>query len=252
MNIFTASFLASFVEFVEALTIILAVGLTRGWKTSIAGGIAGIAVLAILVAIFGPSIQLIPIHWMQLGVGFIVLIFGGRWLIKAVKRSAGIIPLHDEAKIYDREVKFLSQQKSAARFDVVGFLTSFKAVLVEGLEVVFVVVTTGGLGRNLSAAVVGASMACVIVLMLGLIAHKPLTKIPENTFKYAVGVMLTAFGIFWIGEGFGISWPGDDLFILAFVIVILLVSLCISRVIRKGNSGNYFRSSSRASNDKPQ
>jgi len=207
-----ASFLASLVEFVEALTIVLAVGTVRGWRPALLGTAGGVAFLTVLVVGFGPALQRVPITTLQLVVGVLLLLFGMRWLRKAVLRSAGIIGMHDEEAIYQREKKELEQQGAVrAKLDWVALVTTFKAVTLEGLEVVFIVIATGAIGHMLIPASIGAAAAGVVVISLGVALHKPLAKVPENTLKYAVGVLLSSFGVFWVGEGLKFPWPGDDL-----------------------------------------
>jgi uncharacterized membrane protein len=223
-----AAFLASLVEFVEALTIVLAVGTTRGWKSALAGTALGVVFLAALVVIFGATLLAIPLHYLQLVLGILLLLFGLRWLRKAILRSAGVLALHDEEKIFLEQSAFLKKSglhKHAYLKDPVGLITSFKAVVLEGLEVVFIVIATGGAAGSLWPAIAGASLAGVGVLALGLILHRPLARVPENKLKFAVGVLLTAFGIFWVGEGRGDPWPGDDLVIFILVAGIFLISL---------------------------
>ncbi len=219
-----ASFLASLVEFVEALTIVLAVGVVRGWRSAIAGTLGGVLLLTLLVLLFGPALQRIPLHSLQLVIGVLLLLFGIRWLRKAVLRAGGKLSLHDEAKIFEREKNKLSgqtAQKSA--LDSIAVATTFKAVTLEGLEVVFIVIATSA-GGMLLPAVYGASAAGLLVILLGMVVHKPLTRVPENTLKYVVGVILTAFGTFWIGEGAGMHWPGSDIALLALGAGYLLAS----------------------------
>lgn len=174
---------------------------------------------------FGPSLRAVPIRTLQLLVGLLLLLFGMRWLRKAILRAAGILSLHDESKIFARQTQAL------AATDAVGFITSFKAVLIEGLEVVFIVIAVGATGNMLIAASIGALAAGLLVVSLGLILHKPLSQVPENTLKFAVGVLLSSFGIFWIGEGMGFAWPGEDWAIAGLVIGFLLVAVLSVRVI---------------------
>jgi Ca2+/H+ antiporter, TMEM165/GDT1 family len=223
-----AAFLASLVEFVEALTIVLAVGTTRGWRSSLMGAGAGAVTLAVLALIFGPALQRIPITSLQLVVGILLLLFGMRWLRKAVLRAAGVIGLHDEAAIYARETAMLSADTLPtpvrARVDRIAFATSFKAVTLEGLEVIFIVIATGA-GGLLVPAAVGAALAGGLVILAGVMIRHPLSRVPENTLKFAVGVLLSAFGVFWIGEGLGYPWPGADLALVALVAGFLMASL---------------------------
>jgi uncharacterized membrane protein len=235
-----ASFLASLVEFVEALTIVLAVGTVRGWRPALIGTFAGVGLLALLVIGFGPALERIPLTTLQLVVGVLLLLFGMRWLRKAILRAAGIIKLHDEEAIYARETAALRAEDAPlpARLDMVAVATTFKAVVLEGLEVVFIVIATGATGKMLVPACIGAAAAGVLVIALGLIVHKPLARVPENTLKFAVGILLSAFGVFWIGEGLRFSWPGEDLSILGlaggFVLASLLAVLLARRPVAPG------------------
>ena len=224
-----AAFLASLVEFVEALTIVLAVGTTRGWRSALTGAGAGAAFLAVLTLVFGPALQRIPITSLQLVVGILLLFFGMRWLRKAALRSAGVIGLHDESAIFAKETAVLSAgmtmgTRPAGAMDRVAFLTSFKAVTLEGLEVIFIVIATG-VGGQLAAAALGAVLAGLLVILAGVALRRPLARVPENTLKYAVGVLLSAFGVFWIGEGLSYPWPGEDLALLGLIVGFLVVSL---------------------------
>ena len=219
----TAAFLASLVEAVEALTIVLAVASVRGWRPAGLGALAGLVLLALLVAVLGPLLELVPLQLLQLTIGVLLLLFGMRWLRKAVLRSAGVIPLHDEEKAFAAETAELQEQarRHEMRLDWLAGLASFKAVLLEGLEVVFIVIAVGS-GRGLLVpASAGALAACVLVAGAGLLVHRPLARVPENTLKFAVGVLLCAFGVFWIGEGIGVPWPGEDLSIVGLGALIL-------------------------------
>jgi len=240
-----ASFLASLVEFVEALTIILAVGTVRGWRPAIFGTIGGVVLLTLLVLGFGPALQKIPITTLQLVVGVLLLLFGMRWLRKAILRSAGIIGLHDEDAIYQKQKKKLEDGEAAVpqktRLDWVALATTFKAVVLEGLEVVFIVIATGAVGHMLVPASLGAAAAGVVVILLGVALHKPLAKVPENTLKFAVGVLLSSFGAFWVGEGLKFPWPGEDLSLFGLATGFLVISLVavsgIQRnILRQGKS----------------
>jgi uncharacterized membrane protein len=231
-----AAFLASLVEFVEALTIVLAVGVSRGWRISLLGAGAGVTVLALLVLAFGPLLtpQLFPLKWLQISIGVLLLIFSVRWLRKAMLRAAGIIPFHDEAAIFANEVKQLEENaKTGTKHEKLAFLTSFKAVLIEGGEVVFIVVTVGAAETSLVPASIGALAALILVAFLGVALHKPLSRVPENSLKYGVAVILMAFGLFWIGEGIGVKWPEGDLVIPALMAGILAISLIGVGLIRK-------------------
>ena len=230
-----ASFMASTVEFVEALTIVLAVGVVRGWRSALWGTAAGVALLVVLVLALGRSLSSTPLPVLQFAIGVLLLMFGLRWLCKAVLRSAGVLSLHDEAAIYERQTELLRRQGGVARpnLDAVAFLTTFKAVLLEGIEVVFIVIALGARGRMLVPASVGAGLALAVVVALGVGLHRPLAKVPENTLKFGVGVMLTAFGTFWVGEGVGLQWPGADAALLVLMIAVLLVARALVTVCRR-------------------
>jgi len=221
-----AAFLASLVEAVEALTIVLAVAIVRGWRPAGPGVAAGLIVLALIVVALGPLLDHVPLHLLQLVIGVLLLLFGMRWLRKAILRAAGIIPLHDEATAFANETAELREQarRNDARLDWIATLTTFKAVLLEGLEVVFIVIALGSGRGMLLPASIGALAACLAVAAVGLIVHRPLARVPENTLKFSVGVMLSAFGVFWTGEGLGVAWPGADLAIVAIAAMFLAVS----------------------------
>lgn len=222
-----AAFLASLVEVVEAFTIVLAVGVTRGWRPAAFGTLGGLAFLGVLVVALGPMLDRVPIRMLQMTIGVLLLLFGMRWLRKAILRAAGIIPLHDELAAFAEETAHLQDavRRHLKRLDWIAGIAAFKAVVLEGVEVVFIVVAVGA-GRGLLwPASMGALAACVLVLAIGLVVHRPLAKVPENTLKLGVGVMLSAFGVFWTGEGLGIEWPGQDGAILAFVAIFLVVAL---------------------------
>ena len=226
----TAAFLASLVEFVEALTVVLAVGTVRGWRGALIGSRGAVVVLLAIVAVLGPVLTRIPLHVVQLAVGTLLLLFGMRWLRKAILRSAGVIPLHDEDAVYAREAESLRRigggRMGLMGWDVPAVATAFKITMLEGLEVVFIVVAVGagGVGLLIPASA-GALAALVVVVLLGVIVHRPLAAIPENTLKFVVGVLLTAFGTFWVGEGIGLDWPGQDWSILGLVAGFLLVAV---------------------------
>ncbi len=235
----TAAFLASIVEVVEAFTIVLAVGTTRGWRPAIAGTAAALGVLAVIVVILGPALQFIPIRILQLFVGVLLLLFGMGWLRKAVLRAAGVLPLHDEAEAFAEETAALQSQTGAVRtLQWIAGIAAFKAVLLEGLEVAFIVIAVGAGKGLLWEAALGALAACILVLMIGALVHKPLARVPENTLKFGVGVMLSSFGVFWTGEGLGVAWPGADLFLLPLAAVFLLAGLGLSRAARAAFEGN--------------
>ncbi len=222
-----AAFLASLVEAVEALTIVLAVATVRGWRPAGLGAIAGLALSVLIVAALGPLLDRVPLHLLQLAIGVLLVLFGMRWLRKAILRAAGVIPLHDETMAFATETAELREQarRHDTRLDWLAGLTSFKAVLLEGLEVVFIVIAVGAGRGLLIPAGAGALAACLLVAGAGLLVHRPLARVPENTLKFAVGVMLSAFGVFWTGEGLGVAWPGADLAIVAFASLFLAVGL---------------------------
>ena len=222
-----AAFLASLVEFVEALTVVLAVGTVRGWRGALIGSGGAVVALLAIVAGLGPALTRVPLNIVQLVVGTLLLLFGMRWLRKAILRSAGIIPLHDEEVAYAKETESLRRiEEGGKAWDPVAIATAFKITMLEGLEVVFIVIAVGagGVGLLIPASA-GALGALVLVVLLGVILHRPLASIPENTLKFVVGVLLTAFGTFWVGEGIGLGWPGRDWSILGLVVGFLLVAL---------------------------
>lgn len=230
----SAAFLASIVEVVEAFTIVLAVGTVRGWRPAILGTAAALATLVVLTLALGPLLERAPIHAMQLVIGVLLLVFGMSWLRKAVLRAAGVIALHDEAAAFVAETAALRQDLAprSAPKDWIAGLAAYKAVLLEGFEVVFIVIAVGAGRGLLGPAALGAGAACALVLMIGAIAHRPLARVPENTLKFGVGVMLAAFGVFWTGEGLGVDWPGHDLALFAFAALFLLTGLVSVRAAR--------------------
>jgi uncharacterized membrane protein len=219
-----AAFLASTVEMVEALTIVLAVAVTRGWRSAGWGVTAALGALAVLVAGLGPALAKLPIDSLRLVVGTILLVFGLQWLRKAVLRAGGLKALHDEDAIYQAEVAQLRGAGGQGGHDWYASTVAFKGVFLEGLEVAFIVVTFGGTQRNVGLAAIGAGAALVVVLAAGMIVHAPLSRVPENTLKFGVGVMLTSFGIFWSAEGAGIRWPGSDASLLGVIVFVLAVA----------------------------
>jgi Ca2+/H+ antiporter, TMEM165/GDT1 family len=223
----SAAFLGSLVEVVEAFTVILAVATIRGWRPAMAGALSGVVALTAIVALLGPVLGRIPIQWLQLIVGILLLLFGLRWLRKAILRYAGILALHDEPATFAAETTQLKKaawQQSSSLNWVAG-LTAFKAVLLEGLEVVFIVIAVGAGHGMIGPAVVGAVTAAILVLAIGCAVHRPLARVPENTLKFGVGIMLSSFGVFWTGEGLGISWPGSDGALIGFILAFLLLGL---------------------------
>lgn len=228
-----AAFLASIVEVVEAFTIILAVGTLRGWRPAVAGTLAGLAVLALVVIILGPLLDRVPLHALQLVIGILLLLFGLGWLRKAILRSAGVIPLHDEIAIFAKERSSFEEaaRRHEASANWLAGMTAFKAMLLEGLEVIFIVIAVGS-GRGLvGAASIGAAAACLLVLLVGVAVHKPLSRVPENILKFGVAIMLSSFGVFWTGEGLGIDWIGQDLMLFVFAALFLLTGLVMAQIL---------------------
>ena len=229
-----ATFLACAVEAVEALTIVLAVGITRGWRSAMVGVGAALLALAVVVAILGPALTLVPINALRIVIGALLLIFGLQWLRKAILRASGYKALHDEAAIFRRELEDAreAQRTIVAGMDWYSFTLSFKGVFLEGLEVAFIVVTFGSSQGSIPLAIVGAIAAVLLVTLTGVAVRAPLSRVPENTMKFAVGIMLTTFGIFWGAEGAGVAWPGADAAILGVLAFVLIVSLVLVSALR--------------------
>lgn len=230
-----AVFAACVVESVEALTIVLAVGVTRGWHATVRGVAAGLIVLAVLVVALGPALTVIPINALRLVVGGLLLVFGLGWLRKAILRASGFKALHDEDAIYRREREAAERAQHGGIFgDSYAFTLAFKGVLLEGLEVVFIVLTFGANLHSIPLASVGAVAAVLLVTAAGLALRAPLARVPENSLKFAVGVLLTAFGMFWGVEGAGGNWPGGDVALIALIAGVLTFALaavwCLRRV----------------------
>jgi Ca2+/H+ antiporter, TMEM165/GDT1 family len=228
-----ASFLASLVEVVEAFTIVLAVGTLRGWRPALIGTAAALGVLGLLVVLCGSLLELIPLWVLQLAIGVLLLLFGLGWLRKAILRSAGVLALHDEDAIFVAESAQLASGSGRGSLSWIAGLAAFKAVLLEGLEVVFIVIAVGAGRGLLMPAALGALAACLLILAIGILVRKPLAKVPENSLKFGVGVMLSAFGVFWTGEGLGVPWPGADLSLLGFVVIFLLTGLATAALVRR-------------------
>ena len=242
-----AAFLASAVEFVEALTVVLAVGSVRGWRDALLGAAAALGALALLVAVLGSAVARIPLDAMQLVVGVLLLLFGLRWLRKAILRSAGVIPLHDKVAAFAKQTDAMRGHEAAARWDRMAFGAAFQITMLEGIEVVFIVVALGAGGAGLLVpASLGALAALLAVLALGALLHRPLARVPENGLKFTVGVLLSAFGTFWAGEGMGVAWPGSDWSIPALIaaflgVALAAVPLCRARAAGAAGSGNLER-----------
>ncbi len=221
-----AGFLASLVEFVEALTVILAVGSVRGWRAALSGAALALGVLLALVLLLGSALTRIPLDTVQLAIGGLLLLFGLRWLRKAILRAAGVIPLHDEAAAFAKETAAMRKLGGVGpAWDRVAFGAAFQITMLEGIEVVFIVIAIGAGGAGLLLPTsLGALTALIVVVLLGLAVHKPLANVPENALKFLVGVLLSAFGTFWMGEAIGLNWPGADWSILGLIAGFMLVA----------------------------
>lgn len=226
-----AVFLACAVEMVEALTIVVAVGVTRGWRTALSGAAAAVVVLAVVVGALGPALVHVPLWILRLVVGALLLVFGMQWLRKAVLRSAGLKAKHDEDAIYAAHVRELQGSGASARIDRTGAVVSFKGVFLEGLEVVVLVLTLGSAGHDLPLAALAAAAALVLVGGVGAVVARQLSSVPENAMKMVVGLMLVSFGTFWSGEGVHVRWPGSDLSIAALVAAYGLVTWVLVRLL---------------------
>jgi uncharacterized membrane protein len=230
-----SAFLACAVEMVEALTIVLAVGVTRDWRSTLSGVGVAIVALAAIVAVLGPALTLIPIDDLRLVVGALLLIFGLQWLRKAILRASGYKALHDEEAAFARETAEARAAGAERRagLDWYAFTIAFKGVLLEGLEVAFIVLTFGSTQGSIPLAAVGAAAAVVVVVAVGLVARAPLSRVPENSMKFAVGVMLTTFGIFWGAEGAGADWPGGDASLPVVLLFVALLSFGLVTTLRR-------------------
>jgi uncharacterized membrane protein len=230
----TAAFFASAVEFVEAFTIVLVVGVTVNWRSALLGALAAAATLALLVATLGAAlVQWVPLDALRLVIGTLLLLFGLKWLKNAILRYSGLKARHDEEAIYEQNRAELRARggidASSSRFDLFGFLLSYKSVLLEGLEVAFIVITfglsaaTSAVSRSsgIASAAIGALAAGLLVILVGALVRVPLANVPENTLKFVVGIMLTTFGTFWLGEAFGVAWPLSDAFLLILAAIYL-------------------------------
>ena len=229
-----AVFLACAVEAVEALTIVLAVGVTRSWSSALSGVGAATVVLAAVVAGLGPALTSLPIDVLRVAVGGLLLIFGLQWLRKAILRAAGLKALHDETAAFEAETNAARQaRREESRLDSYSFAIAFKGVLLEGLEVAFIVLTFGANQHRVGLAAAAAGIAVAVVVAAGVAARAPLARVPENTLKFGVGIMLTSFGIFWGAEGAGSSWPGGDAALLAIIPTLLAVSVVLVSYLRR-------------------
>jgi uncharacterized membrane protein len=234
LGLAAAVFVACAVEAVEALTIVLAVGVTRSWRSAMIGVGAACALLAVAVAALGPALTALPIDALRVVVGGLLLVFGLQWLRKAILRASGLKALHDESEAYASELAAASAAGQVKPgIDAYAFTVAFKGVFLEGLEVVFIVLTLGANQHRIGLAAAAAGAAVALVVLLGAAIHTPLSKVPENPMKLAVGVMLTSFGMFWGAEGAGAHWPGSDAALLAIIPVTLGVALAMVRGARR-------------------
>jgi uncharacterized membrane protein len=238
--LFVAVFLACAVEAVEALTIVLAAGFGRNWRSAFLGVGSALTVLIAIVAALGPALTAIPLEALRLVVGGLLLIFGLQWLRKAILRASGLKAMHDEAAIYRAELAAVEAAPTHRRGvvkDWYSFTLSFKGVLLEGLEVAFIALTFGANQRNIPLAAIAALSAVVLVALAGIALRAPLARVPENSMKFVVGIMLTSFGIFWGAEGAGATWPGADAALLVLVPAVALFALALVAVLRRAAAG---------------
>jgi uncharacterized membrane protein len=234
--LFLAVFLACAVEAVEATTIVLAAGTARDWRSAMTGVAAALAALAVVVAVLGPAVSALPLHGLRLVIGALLLVFGLQWVRKAVLRASGHKALHDEDKIFREQLAAATAQggrRSGLVRDWYGFTLSFKGVLLEGLEVVFIVLTFGTNQHAVGLAAIAAACAVVVVAGAGVAIRAPLARVPENTLKFIVGIMLTSFGILWGAEGAGARWPGSDAALLVLIPAVALLALGLTALLRR-------------------
>lgn len=238
--LFIAVFLACAVEAVEATTIVLAAGTARDWRSATIGTLAALAVLAVVVAVLGPAVAHIPLRGLRVVVGALLLVFGLQWVRKAILRASGHKALHDEERLFREHLAEATSQQARRTFfvpDWYGFTLSFKGVLLEGLEVVFIVLTFGANAKNIGLATIAAGAAVVIVAAVGFAIKAPLARVPENTMKFVVGIMLTSFGLFWGAEGAGANWPGSDAALLVIIPAMALLAIGLTWLLRQSGSG---------------
>jgi uncharacterized membrane protein len=227
-------FLACSVEAVEALTIVLAVGTTRSWSSAFYGVGSALVALAVIVAALGPALTSLPINVLRVVIGGLLLVFGLQWLRKAILRASGLKALHDETAIFAEEAEAArTAALQAGGFDGYSYAISFKGVLLEGLEVAFIVLTFGANQHRIGLAAIAAGISVAAVLLAGVAAKAPLARVPENTLKFAVGVMLTSFGMFWGAEGAGASWPGSDAALLVIIPGVAVVAVSLVAMLRR-------------------
>ena len=235
LALFGTAFLASAVEMVEALTIVLALGVARGWRSPLVGAATAAVTLAVLVAALGPALRLLPIDTLRFVVGALLLLFGLQWLRKAILRAGGFKPMRDEQEAFQRRRAEAAEagQLGQSRFDPYSFTLGFKGVLLEGLEVVLIVISFGNGQGRLPLAASAAAAAVILVAVVGAVVRGPLARVPENGIKFGVGLMLTGFGIFWGVEGTGLHWPGGELALLVLLPLTAALSLTHVRRLRR-------------------
>jgi uncharacterized membrane protein len=237
LSLVISVFLAAAVEAVEALTVVLALGTTRGWRSTLLGAATATVILAVLILALGPGLTSLPIGALRLAVGGLLLVFGLQWLRKAILRAAGLLATHDEAVAFERETRAAEATAAAAGdFDGYAFGVALKAVLLEGLEVAFIVLTFGANQHRVGLAAGAAGLAVVAILGAGVVARAPLSRVPENTMKFAVGILLTSFGAFWGAEGAGAGWPGGDAALPVVVLAVAGCSLYLAAELRRARA----------------
>jgi uncharacterized membrane protein len=230
-----SAFLASLVEAVEAFTIVLAVASVRGWRIALSGAAAGLVILAVIILAAGPLLDRVPLSALRFVIGVLLLLFGLRWLRKAILRMAGLVALHDEQAAFAKETAVLKGAPRAGLEDWVAGIAALKAVVVEGIEVVFIVIALGSGNGLLPAAALGAAAACLLVAAAGAALRSPLARVPENALKLVVGVALSSFGVFWTGEGLSVDWPLADGIIPVFAVMFLAAAFALAAVARRNN-----------------
>ena len=238
--LFLAVFLACVVEAVEATTIVLAAGTARDWRSAATGTGAALVVLAVIVGVAGPAVSAIPLHALRLVIGALLLVFGLQWLRKAILRASGHKALHDEDKLYAEHLAQAAAGQAGGRSALVpdwyGFTLAFKGVVLEGLEVVFIVLTFGSNARDIPVAAIAAGIAVVLVAAIGVAVRAPLARVPENTLKFIVGIMLTSFGTLWGAEGAGAHWPGSDAALLVLIPAVALIGIGLTAFLRRSRT----------------
>lgn len=231
-------FVATAVEMVEALTIVLAIGVSRGWRSTLQGALLAIVILVTLVVVFGTSLATaVPLHLLQFVVGLGLLLFGLQWLRKAIARAAGLRPHRDEAAAFDQLVGRMADGRLGGRRDHVAFAAAFKGVFLEGLEAAIIAITFGAAAQQLWVAFASAGSAVVGVALLGVIVHRPLSRVPENAMKLGVGLLLSSFGTFWVVEGLGLEWPGSEFAVMYIVAAYSVVTFLVVRLMSRSMEG---------------